>query len=169
MQSTPHQLPATISSTAQPCLTVLAGRAAPVAGDDANTADDGSVSLRLLISSQHSNFSSVHVAIKGLPPLTYLRYSVESNHSVLVGGNARVSVTGELALPPFEIVSPAVAFVRVEGEATVAAAATVRPVVGAIRWDAWSLLQSISLLTLLRIDSQSVNKCTYWTEQVRRH
>ena len=165
MQSTPHQLPATISSTAQPGLTVLAGRAAPATGDDANTSDDGSVALRLLISSQHSNFSSVHVAIRGLPPLTYLRYSVECNHSVLVGGNGRVSATGELALPQFEIVSPAVAFLRVEGEATVGAAATdvaatVRPVVGAIRWDAWSLLQSISLL-LLGVESLNENTC--WT------
>jgi hypothetical protein len=83
----------------------------------------------------------------------------------LVGGNGRVSATGELALPKFEIVSPAVAFLRVEGEATVGAAATdvaatVRPVVGAIRWDAWSLLQSISLL-LLGVESLNENTC--WT------
>jgi hypothetical protein len=90
------------------------------------------------MSSQHSNVSSLHVVMRGLPPLTPLRYSVVSNHSVMIGGNAHVSATGELELPQFEIVSPAVAFVRIESAGTVDATATVsRPVVGAIRWDAW--------------------------------
>lgn len=130
MQSTPYQLPATVVGEATPGLTVLAGRAAKGTNAD--------VVLRLLISLQHSNVSSLYVAISGLPPLTPLSYSVVSNHSVLVGGNIRVSATGELKLPQFGVVSPLVALVRIEGVRNMDPLGNgSRPLVGAIRWDAW--------------------------------
>lgn len=136
LQSTPYHLPVKVADKA-PSFTVLAGRGAKLKEAE-TTSDDGFVALRLLISSQHFNYSSLQIGIRGLPPLAPLRYSVVSNHSVVVGGNAHVSVTGELQLPQFEIASPAVAFVRVESVATEGSAAiSVRPTVGAIRWDAW--------------------------------
>ena len=144
MQSTPYQLPPMVVGNTEPGFTVLASRAAKLTdADDANKFDASDfdhepVALRLLISSQRTNVSSLHVAIHGLPPLISLRYSVVSNHSVIVGGNAHVSATGELRLPQFTLVAPAVGFVRVTSVGTVDAdGSDVRPVVGAIRWDAW--------------------------------
>ena len=167
MQRTPHQLPVTIGGDQEPGFTVLAGRADTAAATGADSdveAKDSSggstvVALRLLISSQYSNYSSVQVAIRGLPPLVTLRYSaILTNQSVVMGGNARVTAAGELQLPQFEVAPPAVAFVRVDTTvaadvgATAAAAASdvgaaastigaaaadAPPVVGAIRWDAW--------------------------------
>ena len=134
MQETPHKLSAAVDGPHDAVFTVLAGRAEPT----------GAAALKLMIASQHSNVSTVRVAVSGLPRSVTMRYSVVlTNQSgkaasksffclrctgllltallvvpVVSGGIQRVSAAGDLELPPFEAPWPAVAFVRIEQEET---------------------------------------------------
>jgi hypothetical protein len=108
MLTTPHKMTANVNGLDETGFTVLAGRTE--LGARAAT-------LKLLIASQHSNFSTVQVVVSGLPPPASMRYSVVlTNQSVIAGGIGQVSAAGVLMLPPFEAKPPAVAFVRIEQE-----------------------------------------------------
>lgn len=104
LQSTPLQLVPVVNGLKESGFTVLAGRAAKAS----------TVSLTLLIASQHSNFSTMALALSGLPPAFPMNYSVVlTDQSVVSSGVAHVASSGELLLPSFVLAPPAVAFVRV--------------------------------------------------------
>ena len=110
MQTTPYRLTAVVDGPRDAVFTVLAGRTV-------TPEPTAAAALKLMIASQHSNFSTVRVTVSGLPRLATMRYSVVlTNQSVVSGGIAQASPAGAVKLPPFEAASPAVAFVRIEQE-----------------------------------------------------